>query len=217
MPSSPPFSLFNNPSDLVSRAYAELKKYVTDSDRMEEAATAQRLQRDQVLSADVGQPVTIQLRPFVPPISLQTATVEFPAIQPPPVNLAINVNPPALIFDPPLPQPLPQPLPPPPKPAVVTSHVTAAPVRSGMIVWSGILARRGLLEIQGNRASTGYLNHALPGVPVRIEAYPGEFATDGLTAYTSDPQSARDVLEPAGPEEILPFWSRQTRRPDGPI
>jgi hypothetical protein len=40
---------------------------------------------------------------------------------------------------------------------------------SGLIIWSGPLRRDTLITIEGDRASAGTLQGALPGVPVLIE------------------------------------------------
>ena len=40
------------------------------------------------------------------------------------------------------------------------------------MIWSGQLEREGLVEITGDRASTGTLRGALPGVPVVVEIEP---------------------------------------------
>jgi hypothetical protein len=76
----------------------------------------------------------------------------------------------------------------------------AIQMKSGTIVWSGNLSRRGVLEIERDRASAGYLNRALPGVPISVEALPGEFTPDGLLAHTADPQDTGAAREAASPE-----------------
>ena len=196
MPSlSTPFSPFSSPADNLSRAYRELKELVSEATPVEMASvTVQPSLRDQVLPPEDVRATKVQLKPFVPPIRLEESSTAFPAIQPPLINVANNAIPPALISDPVLPQALPQ------QPSTLRIAPSATPLKSGTIVWTGNLAKRGVLDIEGNRASTGYLNRALPGIPLRIEAYRGEFASDGLIAYTADPQSARGVLESAGPD-----------------
>jgi hypothetical protein len=58
--------------------------------------------------------------------------------------------------------------------------------RSGRLIWTGSLGRRGVVEIEGGHASVGTLTGALPGVPVAYTVLPAEFEGDGLMVYTSD-------------------------------
>jgi len=60
------------------------------------------------------------------------------------------------------------------------------------------LLRRGqALSINGRTASTGYVTGELPGVPVRVSAYPAELSDNGLVVYTSKALAAQ--REPPGP------------------
>jgi proteasome lid subunit RPN8/RPN11 len=60
------------------------------------------------------------------------------------------------------------------------------PVRSGRLIWTGGLARKGVVEIDGVHASIGSLAGALPGLPVALRVLPGEFSRGGLIVYTID-------------------------------
>lgn len=93
-------------------------------------------------------------------------------------------------FAPP-PAPLPRPLRPaaPPKPAY------AGP-SSGRIIWTGQLERGAVLSIDGSHASNGAVTGELPGVPVRVTAYPAELSGRGLVVFSSSPRGR----EAAGPQ-----------------
>jgi hypothetical protein len=97
--------------------------------------------------------------------------------------------------------------------------------RAGRLIWTGSLAPNSTLTIDGRRASTGSVTAALPGVPVRVSAYPAEIAGGGLsvftatargaegrsaqtgwmnTAFVADAARARDVLIAEGPTMASP-------------
>jgi hypothetical protein len=69
--------------------------------------------------------------------------------------------------------------------------------RSGRVIWTGTLDRRGVVEIDGSHASLGSLLGGLPGVPVSIRLSPAEFNDDGLVIRTSD-ASKNGAREPPG-------------------
>src|SRR5205085_4461218 len=58
--------------------------------------------------------------------------------------------------------------------------------RTGRLIWTGSLGRRGVVEIEGAHASIGSLSGLLPGVPLSIAVSPAEFSGSGLTVYSSD-------------------------------
>ncbi|HWB84181.1 MAG TPA: hypothetical protein VG675_08580 [Bryobacteraceae bacterium] len=58
--------------------------------------------------------------------------------------------------------------------------------RVGRIIWTGSLAQRGVVEIQGGQAQPGTIAGALPGVPINFRVSPAEFKSGGLVIYTSD-------------------------------
>lgn len=58
---------------------------------------------------------------------------------------------------------------------------------SGNIIWVGDLPRNGSLTIEGLQASTGVVNIGLPGVPVRISAFPAELTNAVLKVFTANP------------------------------
>jgi hypothetical protein len=67
--------------------------------------------------------------------------------------------------------------------------------RSGRLIWTGELGRRGVVEIEGTRASIGTLSGSLSGVPAVVRVWPAEFTRDGLEVYTGD-GAARGRREP---------------------
>jgi hypothetical protein len=62
--------------------------------------------------------------------------------------------------------------------------------RSGRLIWTGSLTRRGVVEIEGSHASIGSLIGGLPGVPVTYGVSPAEFSAVGLVVYTGDSAKA---------------------------
>ena len=60
------------------------------------------------------------------------------------------------------------------------------PASSGRLIWTGSLARRGVVEFDGRSVTVGSLNGSLPGVPVHVTVSPAEFADGGLVVYTTD-------------------------------
>ncbi|MCC6263618.1 MAG: hypothetical protein IT169_08575 [Bryobacterales bacterium] len=113
------------------------------------------------------------------PTSVVRPAQSLPSVQQPPLVSAPapNVNPPA---------------PANPAPARVTA---------GRILWTGQLKKNQSLQINGKKASLGVLNGALPGIPVRVNALPGELTPQGLVVYTSNPRykDLRNAVEPPGP------------------
>jgi hypothetical protein len=87
----------------------------------------------------------------------------------------------------------PAPRPAPASPTPVASAASAPSYtgpRSGRMIWTGVLTRRGVVEIEGNHSNTGSLAGALPGVPVSIRVSPSEFGRNGLIVFTSDAAKA---------------------------
>ncbi len=83
---------------------------------------------------------------------------------------------------------------PPAEPPKISTY--AGPM-SGKIIWTGLLPAGGTLTIDGGLASIGNVNGALPGVPVRISAYPAEFSSGGLVVFSGNPKHSRgNVVEP---------------------
>lgn len=100
-----------------------------------------------------------------------------------------------------------------PAPPAVVSSLAPAPIlntlnlpepkptirvqpRSGRLIWTGSLDRRGVVEIEGNRSTVGSLSGELPGVKVSFHVSPAEFVAGGLVVYTSD-RGADQRSEPA--------------------
>ncbi len=72
-----------------------------------------------------------------------------------------------------------------PEPPVASTYAGPA---SGKFIWTGYLAPGRTVTIDGRRASSGSVNGSLPGVPVRISVYPGEFSTSGLSVFSASPR-----------------------------
>ena len=63
-----------------------------------------------------------------------------------------------------------------------------------------------MIEIEGARSSTGYLNGGLPGVPVTLKVHPGDLTSEGLVVYSIETKLGRARLEQApGPQN---GWNR---------
>jgi hypothetical protein len=67
--------------------------------------------------------------------------------------------------------------------------------RSGRLIWTGELDRRGVIEIERDRASVGALSGSLCALAADYRILPAEFTRDGLVAYTRD-GSANGRREP---------------------
>lgn len=82
---------------------------------------------------------------------------------------------------------LPPPLLAPPNPS--KSQPAARPFtgpRSGRLIWTGELARRGVVEIDGPHASMGSLSGSLSTGAAEYRVSPAGFTHDGFTVYTTD-------------------------------
>ena len=118
--------------------------------------------------------------PAPPPGSVATLPVVAPAVAPPVAPVAVPSSLPDLI-------PRPQAPPPPaPTPKVTPVGPSYTGPKSGRLIWTGQLARRGVIEIEGGRVSVGSLSGALSGVPSDYRIAPAEFTHNGLAIYTSD-------------------------------
>jgi hypothetical protein len=78
----------------------------------------------------------------------------------------------------------------------VPKPVITPQVRSGRLIWTGSLERRGVVEIEGSRPTVGSLTGELPGLNVAMRISPAEFVAGGLVVYTADRAAARRT-EPA--------------------
>jgi hypothetical protein len=82
-------------------------------------------------------------------------------------------------------------------PAIIPARpIEYAGPHSGRLIWTGSLARRGVVEIENGRPSVGALAGSLPGVAVAIQVAFAEFASAGVVAYTNDAR-ANGRQEPA--------------------
>ena len=138
--------------------------------------------RKAIVVAD-ARPATV-LRPAVLPTP--------PALQPDPprsIGLLDFLSAPQLHAAPPLQAPgvLPSP------PSVDSPRYSGA--RSGRLIWTGVLARRGIVELEGGHASVGSATGALPGTALSLRVLPAEFSRDGLIVFTAD-RARAGVIEP---------------------
>jgi hypothetical protein len=130
----------------------------------------------------------------------------------------------------------------PPSPEPPSAPAYSGPT-SGKFLWTGYLAPGKTVTIDGRRASTGSVNGSLPGVPVRVSVYPGEFSTSGLsvfsasprhqngsviegrnaqngwlnTRYIYDPARARDAMVSAAPSDAGAFKQLQIAGGERPV
>jgi len=158
-----------------------------------------------------AQAVVTQSSP--PPAGTQQAQ---PPPPPPPQETAQAVRPPETF--PVKPLPVTQPPVALPKPAAPAAALAEPPKttpayqgpRSGRIIWTGVLPKNAVLTIEGRRASSGSVNAQLPGVPVRVGAFPAELSGGGFTVFSQNPKHA-NVAEPPGPQN---GWNRTVYRSD---
>jgi len=68
--------------------------------------------------------------------------------------------------------------------------------RTGRLIWTGTLARRGVVEIEASHTSAGSLAGGLPGVPIFVRVLPAEFSQNGLVVYTNDRSKAGATERP---------------------
>ena len=85
-----------------------------------------------------------------------------------------------------------------------TSATTVKTPRSGRMIWTGTLERRGVVEFEGSSATFGSLSGGLPGAPVKLSIYPAEFKEDGLMVYVTD-ATRHNRSEAPGP---MTGWNR---------
>lgn len=140
-----------------------------------------------------GAPEIARNTAAAPPVPFQIS-LSGPGMKAPPEPVTpAPVQPAPRVAVQPAPSPVVRPAPlPPPKP------VYNGPA-SGKIIWTGELPRNGVLRIEGRRPSMGVVNTELPGVPVRIGAYPAEYTDSGVKVFSPNPRLAPGRTEPAGP------------------
>lgn len=76
----------------------------------------------------------------------------------------------------------------------------------GRIIWTGKLQHRGTIEILGAVASQGHITSGLPGVPVRVQVFPGELSGGGLRLFTANSGSTGETEAPGAQNG----WNRTT-------
>ncbi len=84
-----------------------------------------------------------------------------------------------------------------PVPAAAAKAPAYAGPHSGRLIWTGVLGRRGVVEVDGGHVSTGSVSGSLPGVPVTFRVLPAEFSRNGLVAYTADPLKSERTEAPS--------------------
>jgi hypothetical protein len=119
------------------------------------------------------------------------------------VGPAVLPGPPEVEPGPPRPIGLPEFLSNPPRhtsaslPPASVKTVIYGGARSGRLIWTGVLGRRGVIEMDGAHVSVGAVTGALPGVALSLRVSPAEFSRDGLIVYTADRARAGISEKPA--------------------
>jgi proteasome lid subunit RPN8/RPN11 len=97
---------------------------------------------------------------------------------------------------------------PPPSDSVAAATTAAVNARrqatytgptSGRLIWTGRLPQDSVLTIEGRKASFGYINGELPGVPLKVTVQPAELTNRGIRIYTGNNQVAARSPESPGP------------------
>jgi hypothetical protein len=186
---SPPQNATVPTVNAADRRSSEPRETEHDKDRSVPSSASQALsmtQSDAQLHTVQEAPPMVEIAPIAPALPSRTVR-RFVTPSAPPVRIrSVDVVPPAVLTSasntaPALPELLAH-LTPPPE---VPKQLYRGP-SEGKIIWTGKLARHGTIEIQGNRASQGYVTGALPGVPVRVQVFPAEFTPGGLRIFTAD-------------------------------
>ncbi|MDX1982094.1 MAG: hypothetical protein SFV51_17610 [Bryobacteraceae bacterium] len=155
--------------------------------RREQLAVAQgrRAPQRQFAIAPLPKPQVVRDLPTAPDLASPRPMAQSTI----PQQQEVRLSPPPA----PAPPPVAPPKPAAPKPAaaVVVETPKPAPAATfGRFLWSGDLSRNGVLTIDGRSASNGTVTGELPGVAVRVGAYPAEFSGDMLKVYTPNPRYA---------------------------
>jgi len=92
-----------------------------------------------------------------------------------------------------------------PMPAPATPAAPISRPRSGRLIWTGSLGRRGVVEFEGATPTLGSLTGGgLPGVAAKLSVSPAEFVLDQLVVYVAD-AGRHNRIEAPGP---LTGWNR---------
>jgi hypothetical protein len=70
---------------------------------------------------------------------------------------------------------------------------------SGRLIWTGSLAARNSLRIDGDRVSTGDLTGAFPKAPIKVNVYPASFSRRGMDVFARELPGSKAITEPPGP------------------
>jgi proteasome lid subunit RPN8/RPN11 len=81
----------------------------------------------------------------------------------------------------------------------VSAGTAAEGPKTGRVVWTGKLAAKSTLTIDGNQASTGSLMGKLPKDAVKIRVYPANFSGAGVTAFARELPGNKDIGEKQDP------------------
>lgn len=169
----------------------DLQVMVGRNRRMENVLVAARraAEGQQAAAAAPAPPVAVPERPVT-----QVAATPVQAPPPAPTQTVPSTS---------VPQTLPAPEP-------VSRPPAYSGPRAGKLIWTGVLPPGGTLTIDGRRASSGTFSGALPGVNVRVAAYPAELSANGLSVYSGAARHARgDVTEPRSAQN---GWMNTTYR-----
>ncbi|MEZ5403168.1 MAG: hypothetical protein R2729_26040 [Bryobacteraceae bacterium] len=174
--------------DEIVTLESTLARQIADNDTLAREVAALDAEEPQALAepaqADPPTPQTVA--------AAQAAAPQAAAPKPEPPTASLPAAP-AVIPEPQAQAPVeaPRPVTPQPPPAPVYSGP-----RSGRVIWTGFLAPGSSVTINGRTASTGNVNAALPGVPVRLSVYPAEFTSAGISVFSANQRHASgDVTE----------------------
>lgn len=167
------------------------------SNLQEIAARNRRLENALVVArSNAAPPATDPPKPAAAPPVVAQAQPAAPVSEPPPAAPRVTAATPAVL--------------PAPEPVSRTPAYTGP--RAGKLIWTGVLPPGGVVTIDGRRASSGTFSGVLPGVNVRVSAYPAELSAGGLSVYSGAAQHARgDVTEPRSAQN---GWLNTTYRYD---
>lgn len=165
--------------DEIARLQTEIQDRATRNGRLEDRVTrATKLAEERAGKAKQTELATTAaatppaLPPAEPASGAPAPAAEAPVSRPVPASTAPTVA------------RTPAQLPPPPPAEARSAPVYTGPM-SGRMIWTGVLPAGGTMTVDGRKASAGTLSGGLPGVNVRVVAYPAEFSAGGLTVYSA--------------------------------
>lgn len=185
--------------------YANAREQMAELERQkaELAAAKKRAQeaKRRALTASKTPTAAPKDLPDAPTVAMRQVT---PSAGPPIPGPEIRVRPPS---EAPKPAPIPPPsitrsAPPVPVPVPSTPAATPTTARPatapafGRLIWVGDWPKDGRIVIDNGKATRGFVNGDFPGVPVRVNVYPGEMGSSGLKIFTANPRQVTGKAEP---------------------